>query len=143
MTFNQIKKEETLLKDETKCPWLVAYLATTDAENNVKSYQATINTGGIEAQVVVNGLNNWEYAEYINNNNFRGPLIRTKYSTNVVAGSISWGWFDNPIPVWFTIDNEGGVYSRLESGKRTALSVGNIENTITVQNNYNKVLYYA
>lgn len=64
MTFNQIKKSETLLKDETKCPWLVAYLATTDAENNTKVYEATANTGGIESQFIVSGLQNWEYYKY-------------------------------------------------------------------------------
>lgn len=32
MTFNQIKKEEYLIKDQSKCPWLLAYVAKKNSE---------------------------------------------------------------------------------------------------------------
>lgn len=54
MSYNQIKKEEILLKDGTKCPWIVGYYAkntateylsgTVDANDLDKSYDELITT---------------------------------------------------------------------------------------------------
>lgn len=41
MTFNQIKTSETLLKDETGCGWVVGYMATSDGEGNIYTYNTS------------------------------------------------------------------------------------------------------
>lgn len=58
MTFNQIKTNEVLLKDESQCPWLVAYIAR--GEDLTLSYN-TIE--GIQ-NYTVDSLRNWEYNKY-------------------------------------------------------------------------------
>ena len=40
MTFNQIKKSETLLKDNSDCPWLVGYLAKGEVYRGTVSHNA-------------------------------------------------------------------------------------------------------
>lgn len=49
MTFNQIKKAETLLKDKTSSPWIVGYIATdsTIQEQNIV-YQDPVAYGNLE-----------------------------------------------------------------------------------------------
>ena len=42
MTFNQIKKTESLLKDVTQCPWLVAYVAQYDNNGDPVNLSGTI-----------------------------------------------------------------------------------------------------
>lgn len=44
MTFNQIKTEETLLKDASGCPWVVIYAAQKDGEGRIITYEDTITT---------------------------------------------------------------------------------------------------
>lgn len=41
MTFNQIKTSETLLKDETGCPWIVGYIATKNNEGQIYTYDTS------------------------------------------------------------------------------------------------------
>jgi len=60
MTFNQIKKGEILLKDETQIPWLVGYY------HKGKTLQASITESATLADITVNGLENWEYYDYFN-----------------------------------------------------------------------------
>lgn len=43
MSFNQIKREETLLKDKTKCSWIVGYIAKNAAPSDV-----TITAGSVD-----------------------------------------------------------------------------------------------
>ena len=62
MTFNQIKKSETLLRDETKVSWIVGYVA-----NNASSIaQKDLIVTSPEAQKVVNNTwANWEYHDLV------------------------------------------------------------------------------
>ena len=74
MTFNQIKTSETLLKDETSCPWIVGYIAREEAGGGVKSYSATTSLSTPLSQSVTS-LSDWiGYNAYINNKPFVGPL---------------------------------------------------------------------
>ena len=74
MTFNQIKTSETLLKDETSCPWIVGYIAREDAGGGIKSYSATTSLSTPLSQSVTS-LSDWiGYNAYINNKPFVGPL---------------------------------------------------------------------
>jgi hypothetical protein len=58
MTFNQIKKREVLLKDKTQTAWLVGYYA------KGKTLTANIPELMTDADIVVNGIANWEYNVY-------------------------------------------------------------------------------
>lgn len=67
MTFNQIKTSETLLKDETGCPWIVGYYARTTGDESKTSLSGNVNIPNIKADVLLNGdISSWEY--YINSN---------------------------------------------------------------------------
>ena len=81
MTFNQIKQSETLLKDETDCPWIVGYIAREESGGGVKSYSATTSLSTPLSQSVTS-LSDWiGYDAYINNKPFVGPL--KNYSFNI------------------------------------------------------------
>ena len=49
-TYNQIKKHEYLLKDETKCPWAVAYMPLNIDVSNPIIVDTNITAGAIELQ---------------------------------------------------------------------------------------------
>ena len=61
MTFNQIKKKEYLLKDQTNCPWLAIYYAQKDAEGNLYNLKGSFSYA-MAADVILDGeINTWEY----------------------------------------------------------------------------------
>lgn len=64
MTYNQIKKSETLLKDETGCAWIVGYLARNDASGNRKDYNVSFNIN-TPIDISVNNINEWDYYDYL------------------------------------------------------------------------------
>lgn len=55
--YNRIKKAEYLLKDETRTPWVVGYIAKDTAEAEITASYADIG----EATYEVNGIENWEH----------------------------------------------------------------------------------
>lgn len=64
MTFNQIKKSETPLKDETNSAWVVGYIPR-DSFAEAKTIQGSVNIG--EAyDIEVTSLADWDYYSYIN-----------------------------------------------------------------------------
>lgn len=89
MSFNQIKTSETLLKDETKCAWVVGYIPRdfkTDSAINI-NYPLKGS-----ADITVSKLSNWQYYNEINKLQ-SGTLVNavygiyTKYNnTMLVAG---------------------------------------------------------
>lgn len=66
MTFNQIKKSETPLKDETNSAWVVGYIPRDSfTEEGGKTIQGSVNIG--EAyDIEVTSLADWDYYSYIN-----------------------------------------------------------------------------
>lgn len=44
MTYNQIKKSETLLKDGTECAWIVGYMARNDGSGNTTHINGTVSS---------------------------------------------------------------------------------------------------
>lgn len=83
MTFNQIKKSETLLKDNTECPWLAVYYVppedgtdlTVSVEENVPLIYEEYET-----------ITDWDYARFI-----QTPTRDIKRH-----GVYWWGW--HPVP---------------------------------------------
>ena len=61
LAVNQIKQYEVPLKDETKCGWIVGYIPNNWAGATVTK-DVTIP---VEADITVEGLNNWEYKDII------------------------------------------------------------------------------
>lgn len=71
MTFNQIKQSETLLKDETGCPWIVGYFARNDSDNQRKDYDISFIPKSPIDLYAENGIENWEFYNYrIQSNNY-------------------------------------------------------------------------
>lgn len=62
--FNQIKKSETLLKDETGCPWIVGYVPRNAFQEDTEIIGDVATTQ--RADIVVNGIRNWEFYNYTN-----------------------------------------------------------------------------
>jgi hypothetical protein len=72
MTFNQIKKSETLLKDETKCPWIVGYIARNDATGVRQDYNISF-TPKTSIDFSVESIEDWElYKDY---GNYSTPFV--------------------------------------------------------------------
>ena len=66
MTFNQIKQQEILLKDPTKCAWVVGYIPRDSfTDPNGQDITVEIPSAG-SADITVNGLSNYEYYQYVN-----------------------------------------------------------------------------
>ena len=67
MSFNKVKKHEILLKDETKCPWIVAYVGKdSNGDLPTKGIQGTASNTNPEYDESVTSISNWEYYDYCN-----------------------------------------------------------------------------
>lgn len=55
--FNQIKKKEYLLRDDTRCPWVVGYINRETASTTITSSFPSINAPTYE----VSGISSWEH----------------------------------------------------------------------------------
>lgn len=66
MSFNQIKTSETPLYDQTKCPWLVAYLNKEILGSTATGTTGTINydPGDSGAIQLTTPIDEWEFYGY-------------------------------------------------------------------------------
>ena len=80
VTFNQIKRSEKLLQDKTGSAWLVGYLSSDNVSE--KTYTAASSN---QIEIRVNGLSNWAYYQYINND-FQGAPEDLSY--NITIGGV-------------------------------------------------------
>lgn len=82
MTYNQIKKKEELLKDETGCPWLIGYYNKDSAITG-----SVINDEKVD--IVIDGeINQWEYFNYTENEFLGEPsnvILGMHYKRNTVS----------------------------------------------------------
>lgn len=70
MGFNQIKKNEYLLQDETKSAWVVGYVPNNFGKNDSGTYETKEVTAKIPLDhwdIEVTNLQDWEYYQYIAN----------------------------------------------------------------------------
>lgn len=70
MGFNQIKKNEYLLQDETKSAWVVGYVPNNFGRNDSGTYETKEVTAKIPLDhwdIEVTNLQDWEYYQYIAN----------------------------------------------------------------------------
>lgn len=75
ITFNQIRQEPQLLKDRTNIPWIVGYIPR-DAFQEEQQIKADMGAS-TNADIVVDDINTWEYARYINNPHIYSKLEAT------------------------------------------------------------------
>ena len=97
MIFNQIKKRERLLSDESKTPWVVVYFPRDFAGGAVN---ASIPYNGTE-NISVNGITNWSWWNYTDNAN-----ANNVYSHHIPTEIVS-TWRKNGSYHWKTGQNEG------------------------------------
>lgn len=106
MTFNQIKQREILLKDPTKCAWVVGYIPRDSfTDPNGQDITVEIPSAG-SADITVNGLSNYEYYQYVDKNvaSLGSATYRVKtrsYSSAITTGTIIW------YHVYFNFDMNG------------------------------------
>lgn len=127
MGFNQIKKNEYLLQDETQSAWVVGYVPNNFGRNDSGTYETREVTAKVPLDhwdIEVDNLQNWEYYQYIANyfstastNNHYGIAIslRTaKGQLGVVSSFNEYGTgdtlgrstFENP---YFSFSNNTGL----------------------------------
>lgn len=61
MTFNQIKQSEVLLKDKTKCAWIVGYYAKNTSAEHLKGTIAINPLNDVYDILIDTTFENWEY----------------------------------------------------------------------------------
>lgn len=127
MGFNQIKKNEYLLQDETKSAWVVGYVPNNFGRNDSGVYETKEVTAKIPLDhwdIEVTNLQDWEYYQYIANyfstastNNHYGiavSLRTSKGQLGVVSSFNEYGTgdtlnrstFENP---YFSFSNNTGL----------------------------------
>lgn len=118
---NQIKQEETLLKDKSGCPWIVGYIAEkNDNLEDVGELSASFNYDAF-ADITLTSLSDWDYSTSLTYGAYRVLYSRIYYHTvngnedplysTTVAGSVN-GYFnileDGTV---YTVKTDKGSYS--------------------------------
>lgn len=137
MTYNQIKTNEILLQDKSKCPWIVGYYA-----KNAEDLQGTVKTNELVDVPAINidtPINNWVYSQY-QENPFLGISKKTDYEIRVANSSAAAG-----AGYKFLIDSNSGStepyfdnslrYESLKTGPDVVIIDANIENYLITNNN--------
>lgn len=84
VTFNMIKKAETLLKDGSQSAWLVGYLSSDDASEK-RFTAASSNQIGIS----VAGIQNWSLYKYVQEDYIGAPK-ELSYNIKIGSNHVSW-----------------------------------------------------
>lgn len=94
MTFNQIKKNETLLWDETKCPWIVGYIPrdSFDTDTTVK-VEAQLSGS---ADITVEHLSDYPFYQYAN---------------TIVSGQVTNPTIKIALTYWLMHKNASGAFN--------------------------------
>ena len=116
MTFNQIKHDETLLWDETKCPWIVGYIPRDSFSSDTQvSVEAQLSGS---ADITVEHLSDYpfyQYADTIVSGQVTNPTIEiaTTYvlRKREMSGEYTTYRYNNYIQL-----NQNGTYVGMRSG---------------------------
>lgn len=124
MTFNQIKQNETLLWDETKCPWIVGYIP--------RDSFGTDTTVSVEAQlsgsadITVENISDYPFYQYANtivSGQVTNPTINIALTYWLMhrnaSGSFNNYYYSNTISL-----NQDGNYIGKSNGNRIGQMVG-------------------
>ena len=122
MTFNQIKKNETLLWDETKCPWIVGYIPRDSFKTNTTvSIEAQLSGS---ADITVENLSDYPFYQYANtvvSSQVTNPTIKIALTYwlmhSKTSGSLTNYYYNNTISL-----NQNGNYIGKASGRSGGLN---------------------
>ena len=84
MLFNQIKKEELLLKDNSQVPWLVAYISKNASGDDIRINYNPADQNFIEVSAA--NIDQWAYSGYNANKPFLGLPYNISYKTYFQSG---------------------------------------------------------
>ena len=118
MTVNQIKTSETLLKDETGCPWIVGYYST-----NADGTTGTIMEVNLQGQIhydenIPGTFADWDYSKYTSEDMI-GPTKILDYHLYAVDTSAAVAGGDIFSDIDYSIDPKIGRASTLTYGPWT------------------------
>lgn len=120
MTYNQIKKSETLLKDGTECAWIVGYMARTDGSGNVTHIDGSVS---LENNQYIS-LTTMSKAQFINS--IQGQLL----SDASIRLTCSFNQVDKPntIKTILYVENEGGYFASPEKDRHNVWACSTLPN---------------
>lgn len=112
MTFNQIKQNETLLWDETQCPWIVGYIPRDSFKTNTTvSVEAQLSGS---ADITVENLSDYPFYQYANtivSGQVTNPTIKIALTYWLISGTSNY-YYNNTISI-----NQNGNYLGKASGR--------------------------
>lgn len=120
MTYNQIKKSETLLKDGTECAWIVGYMARNDGSGNVTHIDGSAS---LENNQYIS-LTTMSKAQFINS--IQGQLL----SDAAIRLTCSFNQVDKPntIKTILYVENEGGYFASPEKDRHNVWACSTLPN---------------
>ena len=78
ITYNHIKRNETLLKDETQVPWIVGYVAA--PQDDEQDVVVSVRRRDYTPDFTVDSVDNWDYAGYIGEINAEGSPEKSTFT---------------------------------------------------------------
>ena len=120
MTYNQIKKSETLLKDGTECAWIVGYMARNDGSGNVTHIDGSVS---LENNQYIS-LTTMSKAQFIDS--IQGQLL----SDASIRLTCSFNQVDKPytIKTILYVENEGGYFASPEKDRHNVWACSTLPN---------------
>lgn len=120
MTYNQIKKSETLLKDGTECAWIVGYMARNDGSGNVTHIDGNVS---LENNQYIS-LTTMSKAQFIDS--IQGQLL----SDASIRLTCSFNQVDKPntIKTILYVENEGGYFASPEKDRHNVWACSTLPN---------------
>ena len=120
MTYNQIKKSETLLKDGTECAWIVGYMARNDGSGNVTHIDGSVS---LENNQYIS-LTTMSKAQFIDS--IQGQLL----SDAAIRLTCSFNQVDKPytIKTVLYVENEGGYFASPEKDRHNVWACSTLPN---------------
>lgn len=123
MTFNQIKKSETLLKDKTGCSWIVAYIARKKAGNQDYNISGSVGQSGV-ADIIAD-RDTWQFKDYIDSPmSYGSSEYQLKWNFYNKVG------YNDPTYLQATLFKQNTQSTVTSSFSRTAQSVGIASNAV-------------
>lgn len=122
MTFNQIRKEQTMLYDNSKCPWIVGYVPK---DTTLPGSKITGNIAVTPPKIdfTVDGIENWEYKSLVGRPTIaysRDYLLRINLNYVSTWQKNLFGYpRGNYVPAELVVTPSGVGYSKLNESAAT------------------------
>lgn len=120
MTYNQIKKSETLLKDGTECAWIVGYMARNDGSGNVTHIDGSVSLENNQ-YISLTTMSKAQFIDSIQGQLLSDAAIRLTCSFNQVNKP-------NTIKTILYVENEGGYFASPEKDRHNVWACSTLPN---------------